>query len=101
MPRARYHSLLDDPRFLADLDRIDVPGVPAMAYAVEEAGVEFEWVLPPPPPPEVVSAVYQPSALAATGCIVLGLEGFLLMVGIGGAAAAFVFADRVAVILTR
>ena len=100
MPHARYRSLLDDPRFRADLERIDVHGAPAMAYAVEQPDVELEWVLPQPPPPEVLAAMYQRSPLAATGRIILGVVGFFVMLGIGGAAAALVFADRVALILT-
>jgi hypothetical protein len=90
VPRTRYSSLLDDPVFLAELEAIDVPGPPALDPP------EWEWFAPAPPPPS-----HHASPAAAVARQALGLAGLLMMMGIGGAAAAYVFADRLAVILSR
>jgi hypothetical protein len=94
-----YRSLLDDPRFLAELERIDIPGGSEIESLLRLEG-DFEWVLPPPPAPRVYLPERHATA-TAKGRIVLGLAGVLLMMAIGGTVAALVFADRVAVILTR
>ena len=103
MPRAATTSLLDDPRFLAALDRIDFAGAPAVERPIETDVVEMpEDDLEPEPLP-VRQPARPPAARRAASAarVALGVAGFLMMMGVGGAAAAFVFADRVALILHR
>jgi hypothetical protein len=101
VPRAAYASLLDDPRFVADLERVDFVGPPAvecsMALPVQES-----WN----PDPEPVPAPSAQWAFRQERCpaivrVAIGVAGFLMMMGVGGAAAAYVFADRIAMILGR
>ena len=85
MPRAPYTSLLDDPEFVAHLDRLEL-------------------ALPPPEarPPAQWFVEEEPSRRwLVTDAAWFGVVGFFVMMGIGGAAAAYVFADRVALILAR
>lgn len=93
MARARYASLLDDPAFVSALEAVEVSGPPAVERPTSQWFVESE---PAPAPATRVVESGRP-----IGQIVLGLAGFLVMMGIGGAAAAYVFADRVALILAR
>ena len=90
MPTTQYASLLDDPAFLARLEAVDVSGPPAVERPMSNWLVE-------PSPPRTLGA---PAAVSAAR-LALGFAGFLLMMGIGGAAAAYVFADRLARILAR
>ena len=92
MPRARV-SLLDDPEFLDELARIDLPES-APDFDLEPPSFLMEPVGPSRPR-------RAPQARRATGRVVFGLLGFFVMMALGSAAAAFVFADRVAVILAR
>ena len=89
MDRAGYASLLEDPTFLADLERIEVSGPAAVERPTSQ------WFVEPAPsrPPD--------GARASIGKAALGIAGFLVMMGLGGAAAAYVFADRVALILAH
>jgi len=82
--RVRYASLLDDPAFVNQLDSLEALGPPAEErYA--------EWVVNPAPSPTVIRR----------DAAWLGVVGFVMMVGLGGAAAAYVFADRVALLVAR
>ena len=100
MPAVRCASLLDDPFFLAELDRVDLPThVPAWdpGYAVD-----FEVEEPAATPvrhSNVPDAPPVRDGWGAAGRILLGLAGFLLMMGVGAASAALVFSDRLALIL--
>lgn len=89
MPRARYASLLDDPAFVSALEEVEVTGPPADERPTSEWFVE-------PAPLSPATEMGRP-----IGQIALGLAGFLVMMGIGGAVAVYVFADRVALILAR
>ena len=89
MARAGYASLLDDPGFLADLERIEVSGPAAVERPTSL------WFVEPAPAPPLASA---PWSIAR---VVIGAAGLFVMMSIGGAAAAYVFADRVALILAR
>ncbi len=84
-----YASLLDNPAFLADLERIEVSGPAEVEPSASQWFVE--------------SAPARPTggARASVARAALGVAGFIVMMGLGGAAAAYVFADRVAVILGR
>ena len=99
MARAAYASLLDDPSFLADLEQVEVSGPPAIERPTSRWFVES---------PERAAAprrvVRRPPSLAAPSPasiagVAARVAGFLMMMGLGGAAAAYVFADRVALIL--
>ena len=89
MGHARYASLLDDPGFFADLERLEVSGPAAVERPTQQWFVD--------------SAPASPSvdARLSIARVVLAVAGFLVMVSLGGAAAAYVFADRVALILAR
>ena len=89
MPRTSHASLLDDPTFLSALEQVEASGPPAVERPTSL------WFVDPEPPSRRAATV------RPIGQIVLGLAGFLVMMGIGGAAAAYVFADRVALILGR
>ena len=80
---------MDDPGFFADLERLEVSGPAAVERPTSQ------WV--------VESAPTSPSvdARLSIARVVLAVAGFLVMVSLGGAAAAYVFADRVALILAR
>jgi hypothetical protein len=99
--------LLDDPRFLAELEQIDTPLPPgsrgsdvrvseALADPLDVDDVEWQ-----SREPEFVCEVAPASAGSSAGRIVLAFVAFLLMMCIGGAAATVVFHDRVALILAR
>jgi hypothetical protein len=87
--QAGYASLLDDPGFLAQLDQLEVSDPPAVEHPIATWFVETESDRNPLRPERTI------------GDIALGVVGFLMMMGLGGAAAAYVFADRVALILAR
>jgi hypothetical protein len=82
VPRAATTSLLDDPRFLAALDRIDFAAAPAVERPIETDVVEMpEDDLEPEPLP-----VRQPARRPAAR-VALGVARFPMMMGVGGAAA--------------
>ncbi len=85
MSPTRYASLLDDPCFCARLDDLDVTAPPPEEHPA------YQWFMETGPTPE----------LSRTDAAWLGVVGFVAMMGLGGVAAAFVFADRVALILAR
>ena len=89
MQRAKRVSLLDDPWFLDELDRIDLPVRRPLVEADDENPPQI-WFTPDVAPDR---------GEGAAGRIVLGLAGFLLMMGLGAASAALVFSDRLALIL--
>jgi hypothetical protein len=107
VPAGRYTSLLDDPRFLAELERIDIPIQPGARMPVVTAGdalavlpdlVDADWSSRHP---KFISEAAPASPGWSTGRIVLASVGFLLMMGIGGAAATVVFHARVARMLAQ
>jgi nitrous oxide reductase accessory protein NosL len=85
VPRTKYASLLDDPDFVARLDTLELTVPPEGVHPVAE------WFVEPSSP-----RWSQPGDAAW-----LSIVGFFVMMGVGGAAAAYVFADRVAMILAR
>ena len=97
---ARFASLLDDPSFSFELDRIDLPidGDLIQAERAQQAARErFAEDLGPAVENDIVM---EPDDEPA-GDVELGLAGFLVMMTVGGAAAAIVFADRVALLLGK
>jgi hypothetical protein len=107
VPAGRYTSLLDDPRFLAELEQIDIPTRPGARASVVRVGdvqaaiqdlVDAEWSSRHP---EFICEASPASSGWSTGRIVLAFIGFLLMMGVGGAAATVVFHSRVARILAH
>ena len=107
MPPGRYTSLLDDPRFLAELEAIDIHprlGLRASFVTVGDAPaaapdlVDAEWSIGHP---EFICEARPESSGWSIGRIALALIGFLLMMGVGGAAATIVFHSRVARILAH
>lgn len=73
--------------FLADLERVEISGPAAVERSISR------WFVDTAPPSPVADAS------ASLAQVTLGIAGFLVMMGVGGAAAAYVFADRVALIL--
>jgi hypothetical protein len=103
VPRAATTSLLDDPRFLPALDRVDLAGEPEVEPPIENDVADLREDDLEPEPLPVRPPVRRPAArrAASVARVALGVAGFLMMMGVGGAAAAYVFADRVALILRR
>jgi len=104
--RRRYASLLDDPSFIADLERVDLPVRTPLDKGADDVELletksgdlddVVAWCKALPGPVQPAGPEHE---RGSAGRIVLGLAGFLVMMGIGAAAAAFVFADRVALLL--
>jgi hypothetical protein len=92
MHRARYDSLLDDPFFSMELERVDLP-VDRDLVAVEANPAARE-IFTQQLGPAVGNDVIEEKA--PDGWMPIELAGFLVMMTVGGAAAAWLFADRVA-----
>ena len=109
----RRRSLMDDSEFVAELEQIEHTDAAAasdekfesrmsaldrgLSRGAQEDVGEEQWALPEPPrsfeePPSEPTAD-SPSSRAH---IALAVGGFLLMVALGAAAAAFIFHDRFA-----
>ena len=104
MHRAQHASLLDDPFFAIELDQIDLPvdeGLVAAVKAQEAARERFAQQLGPAVDNELVDDEVVGNEGSPAGAIALRLAGFLVMMTVGGAAAALVFADRVALLLGK
>ena len=105
MATARRASLLDDPFFLAELDRIDLPTrVSARKPPSVDDVDDVEDVKVPRTrlaPRHHSGTTQGTDGTGSARRILLGLAGFLLMMGLGAASAALVFSDRVAVLLAR
>ena len=86
---ASYASLLDDPQFLTNLEQVEVGLPAALERPTSQAFVESAPAFP------------GADARVSIARVVIGAAGFLGLVSIGGAAAAYVFAERVALILAR
>jgi hypothetical protein len=97
--RAKRVSLLDDPWFLDELDRIDLP----MCSPAVEADAPMDGDRTDENPPQIwfTPDVAPERGDGSAGRILLSLAGFLLMMGLGAASAALVFSDRVAALLSR
>ena len=95
---AGFASLLDDPTFSFELDRIDLPidsDLIQAERAQQAARERFAEGLGPAVDNDIVT---DPDDEPADD-VEIGLAGFLVMMTVGGAAAAIVFADRVALLL--
>jgi hypothetical protein len=103
--RAQYASLLDDPFFAIELDQIDLPideELVAAVTAQEESRRRFAEQPESADDNEPIGDEPVDSAVAsAAGAIALRVAGFVVMMTVGGAAAALVFADRVALLLAK
>src|ERR1700730_6590566 len=107
MPLGRQTSLLDDPRFLAELEQIDIPTRPGSRRSVvplDEASATAPQVPDLAWWPRQPKFICEPASAPggwSTGGMVLAFVGFLLMMCVGGAAATLIFHSRVARILAR
>jgi len=91
-------SLMDDMQFLAELEKFDPNPIENERIPSGNDSRHMESVMwaarPKFEEPDV-----PPAAEPSAGRIALGVAGFLLMMCLGGAAAALVFHDRVAQLL--
>lgn len=94
-------SLMDDVEFLAELEKFDSPAPVADTARTEPRALRaLTWAERPTFKDEETPRPARASA-AAPNSRVLAVAGFILMMCVGGAAAALVFYDRVAQILAQ
>jgi hypothetical protein len=98
-------SLMDDTDFLAEIEKFDAHPIEneRIPSAAMPANSEAEWTWEARPTFDERATVDEPEPTPADDGsatrVALGIAGFLLMMCLGGAAAALMFHDRVAQIL--
>ncbi|OLC83191.1 MAG: hypothetical protein AUJ01_09480 [Acidobacteria bacterium 13_1_40CM_3_65_5] len=99
MANAGSHvSLMDDGEFRAELERFEPQPIKNRRIPPANESHDVDSVMWPVRP-RFEEPDAPPAAKSSTGRIALGVAGFLLMMCLGGAAAALVFHDRVAQLL--